>query len=54
MAHGKIIEQGSHEELLKRDGHYALLVAMDLQNEQVTTPEAATNGQGYNSLVPHS
>ncbi|NOR25821.1 MAG: ATP-binding cassette domain-containing protein [Desulforhopalus sp.] len=33
MAHGKIIEQGSHEELLKRDGHYALLVAMDLQNE---------------------
>ena len=37
MAHGRIVEQGSHEELLKRDGHYALLVAMDLQNEQVST-----------------
>jgi ATP-binding cassette, subfamily B, multidrug efflux pump len=33
MAHGKIIEQGSHEELLNRNGHYALLVAMDLQND---------------------
>ncbi len=34
MAHGKIVEQGSHEELLQRNGHYALLVAMDLQNDQ--------------------
>ncbi len=25
MAHGKIVEQGSHEELLKHNGHYALL-----------------------------
>ncbi len=32
MAHGKIVEQGSHEELLDRNGHYALLVAMDLHN----------------------
>ncbi len=30
MAHGRIIEQGSHEELLERNGHYALLVSMDL------------------------
>jgi ATP-binding cassette subfamily B protein len=32
MAHGRIVEQGSHEELLGRNGHYALLVAMDLHN----------------------
>jgi ABC-type multidrug transport system fused ATPase/permease subunit len=37
MAHGKIVEQGSHEELLGREGHYALLVAMDLQNDRITT-----------------
>ena len=30
MAHGRIVEQGSHEELLERNGHYALLVSMDL------------------------
>ncbi len=34
MAHGRIVEQGSHEELLRRDGHYAMLVAMDLENGQ--------------------
>jgi ATP-binding cassette subfamily B protein len=32
MAHGRIVEQGSHEELLGRNGHYAMLVAMDLEN----------------------
>lgn len=32
MAHGRIVEQGSHEELQSRNGHYAMLVAMDLQN----------------------
>ncbi|MGB3212091.1 MAG: ABC transporter ATP-binding protein [Desulforhopalus sp.] len=33
MAHGRIVEQGSHEELLEHNGHYAQLVAMDLQDE---------------------
>ena len=33
MAHGKIVEQGSHDELLGQNGHYAKLVAMDLQND---------------------
>jgi len=33
MAHGRIVEQGSHEELLEKNGHYAMLVAMDLEND---------------------
>ncbi|GAB6192938.1 ABC transporter ATP-binding protein [Desulfocastanea catecholica] len=33
MAHGRIVEQGSHEELLQHGGHYAHLVAMDLEQE---------------------
>jgi len=41
MAHGRIVEQGSHEELLEKDGHYALLVAMDLQNDQIMEPAAS-------------
>jgi ATP-binding cassette, subfamily B, multidrug efflux pump len=32
MAHGRIVEQGSHDELLRHNGHYAQLVSMDLQN----------------------
>lgn len=45
MDHGRIVEQGSHEELLQQNGHYSLLVAMDLQDgdnpdraEQPVTP----------------
>lgn len=33
MDGGRVVEQGSHEELLEQEGHYATLVAMDLQNE---------------------
>ena len=32
MVDGEIVQQGSHEELLDKDGHYARLVAMDLKN----------------------
>lgn len=32
MAHGRIVEQGTHDELIEADGQYAALVALDLQN----------------------
>ena len=32
MHQGQIVEQGSHQELQQREGHYARLVAMDLEN----------------------
>ena len=34
MKQGKIVETGTHEELLKNIGHYATLVAMDLENNK--------------------
>ncbi len=32
MSHGKIVEQGSHDQLLREDSHYAKLVAIDLKD----------------------
>ncbi len=37
MDHGEIVEQGSHDELLQQNGHYARLVAMDLKNGNLGT-----------------
>jgi ATP-binding cassette, subfamily B, multidrug efflux pump len=34
MKQGKIVESGTHQELIKENGHYATLVAMDLENDQ--------------------
>ncbi|MGW8195181.1 MAG: ABC transporter ATP-binding protein, partial [Desulforhopalus sp.] len=34
MDHGRIVEQGSHDELLRQNGHYSLLVAMDLEDRE--------------------
>jgi len=33
MSHGKIVEQGTHNQLLKEKGHYARLVAIDLKDD---------------------
>lgn len=33
MSHGRIVEQGSHAQLLKADGQYAALVALDLRDD---------------------
>jgi len=35
MDHGNIVELGTHEELVLLQGHYARLVAMDLEDEKV-------------------
>jgi len=35
MSHGKIVEQGTHSQLLKEKSHYAKLVAIDLENDTI-------------------
>lgn len=41
MENGRIIEQGSHQELIELNGHYAALVEMDLHNDSSQTPVAS-------------
>lgn len=38
MEKGKIIEHGSHEDLLQQNGHYAKLVSMDLKDNTTVSP----------------
>jgi len=43
MEHGRIIERGTHNELLARDGAYAHMWALQQQEEEVERLEAASN-----------
>tara|TARA_B100000787_G_scaffold159927_1_gene138544 strand:+ start:67 stop:447 length:381 start_codon:yes stop_codon:yes gene_type:complete len=47
MDHGQVVEQGTHEALLRRDGVYASLVATQLQKqrEQIETDAAAASAK---------
>ena len=45
MEGGRVVEQGSHTELLHRDGHYARLYAMQFaQQEETELPDDAAEG----------
>jgi ATP-binding cassette, subfamily B, heavy metal transporter len=44
MEHGRIVERGSHSELLTHDGVYARLWALQLQEEEESPLRAAGNG----------
>jgi subfamily B ATP-binding cassette protein MsbA len=41
MDAGKIVEQGTHKELIQRNGYYAKLHAMQFKEEDLTTMETA-------------
>jgi ATP-binding cassette subfamily B protein len=47
MEHGRIIEQGTHAELLKKKGHYAKLAKMQFLNQQDPAADAKNTDVGH-------
>jgi ATP-binding cassette subfamily B protein len=49
MDHGKIVERGTHRELLARDGHYAHLWKLQLQEREEEEQRLKAVGNGLTS-----
>ncbi len=51
MAHGKIVEEGSHEELLKQQGRYYELISMDQEKLFQVEGEIRDEGSGHENRI---